>query len=211
MNERRESRRLFVPQERQMLVLMIDGKLVKGRLADLSASGFSVEIADAVDIEAGAQIEMRSCDGTHLVQVVHVCQAGGTTCLGLARLHDIALPEARVRTGRARRATNLLFLVPVLVASAIATGTVLTAVKGPEWMSKTIVRPVTQALFQNANSEPEQRPRPRPQGHLALTSEMRSLDDDRTHLDETDGPLPAVSESPPVLSHGSPTDLRQSE
>src|SRR5947209_2978456 len=114
-HERRGSRRWLVPSERQKVAFKIGRKMIEGRLTDVSAGGFSVEVAADSSFESGTQVEMRTCDGTHTVQIAHVKREGNTICLGLERVRDVPLAEARVKKNRRlAHVGNPLFVVPVL-------------------------------------------------------------------------------------------------
>jgi hypothetical protein len=144
-HERRGSHRWPVPTDRQKVVFKIDRTVIVGRLTDVSAGGFSVEVAAGVSFEAGTQVEMRTSDGTHIVQIAHVKREGDMICLGLERVRDTPIAEARVKKDRRlAHVGNPLFVLPVAAGILACTGTLLTAWKGPDWLIKSILDPAAQ-------------------------------------------------------------------
>src|SRR6266850_6338287 len=92
-DERRNSHRFAVPDGRDQVDLKIGRTLIRGRLVDMSAGGFAVEVAADAHLRTGTKIEMRTSDGTHLVEVARAHREGGVRCLGLVRVEDVPLPE----------------------------------------------------------------------------------------------------------------------
>jgi hypothetical protein len=153
-DERRTNRRFPVPEGREKIELKIGRTLIRGRLVDVSAGGFAVEVAGDESLEAGAMLEMRTCDGSHLAQIARVYRRDDVTCLGLIRVEDVPLPEPKRRKGRRMaRAGNPLFLIPVIVGIAVCAVTVCVACMGPEWTETTILNPASQSLTRVFNFE----------------------------------------------------------
>ncbi len=146
-HERRDCRRWAVPAERREVTLKIGRKLVPGRLVDVSAGGFAIQVASNVPVETGAQIEVLSCDGIHLVQVVHTDRKGELTFLGLQRVADAPIQEVRRRGGRhVYHFGNPLFIFPVVAGMIVCAAVLLSAWRGPDWVAKAIIRPAVRAL-----------------------------------------------------------------
>src|SRR5207248_8283501 len=111
----RSTRRFPVPEGRENIELKIGRTLIRGRLVDMSAGGFAVEVAAETHLRIGTQIEMRTCDGTHLVEVARSYREGDVRCLGLVRVEDVPLHEPMRSTGgRMFRSGNPLFLLRAL-------------------------------------------------------------------------------------------------
>jgi hypothetical protein len=151
-DERRNSFRFPVPEGREKIELKIGRTLVRGRLVDMSAGGFAVEVPADAHLQIGTQIEMRTCDGTHLVEVARAHREGDVRCLGLVRVEDIPLPEpVRNKGGRMFRDGNPLFLLPALVGFAVCAVTIWATCLGPEWTSTTVFQPVYDSLARAFN------------------------------------------------------------
>ena len=176
-SERRGSHRWPVPSERQTVAFKVGRKLIEGRLADVSAGGFAVELDADASFEPGTQVEMHTGDGTHVVQIAHVKREGNKICLGVIRVRDLPPAEARTKKNhRLKHVGNPLFVLPVLAGVLACSTTLILAWMGPDWLVKSILDPVSQ-LFSQKN-EPEHRPsrRPRSAGDAAPKSD--SIDDE---------------------------------
>jgi hypothetical protein len=151
-DERRSTRRFPVPDGREQVELKIGRTLVCGRLVDMSAGGFAVEVGADTHLRIGSQIEMRTWDGTHLVHVARVHREGDVRCLGLLRVEDVPLAERRQSTGgRMLRDGNPLFLLPAIVGFAVCTIAVWATCLGPEWTASNVFQPVYDSLARAFN------------------------------------------------------------
>jgi len=160
--ERRESRRFPVLEGREKIELKIGRRLIPGRLVDISAGGFAVEVALDEQLQAGLQVEMRTRDGAHIVQIARVAPLENALSLGIVRIEDVVVPEGRrPRDRRMSRAGNRLFLLPVIAGVVVCAITVGVACMGTEWTEATIINPASQALSRAFNFDDRRKLRTR--------------------------------------------------
>jgi hypothetical protein len=151
-DDRRESRRFPVLEGREKIELKIGRRLIGGRLVDISAGGFAVEVPPDERPRMGTQVEMRTCDGTHIVQIARIVRLESATCLGLVRVEDVLVPERmRRRDRRMSRAGNPLFLLPVTVGVAVCGLTIWATCLGPEWTKASVLQPAYDSLARAFN------------------------------------------------------------
>jgi tetratricopeptide (TPR) repeat protein len=117
--------------------------VLEGQLVNVSAGGFAAQFPSSPQIVAGAEVELHTCDGAHIVRIQHVNREGSLVNLGLKRLRDLQ-PVAQVpqKTARKDRWHSALDVCsqPLVVGIAAWTGVLLVTYFGLTWAGAGILQ-----------------------------------------------------------------------
>ena len=117
-SDQRKTRRLIPTEGRDAAQLHLNGCRHIALMLNVSAEGFRVCTHAGYEVTPGAQGELETCDGKHVVRVAHVAAEADRIYLGLTRLSDVAqsAPAARTRHGASRGGSR----EPIGVGSILA-------------------------------------------------------------------------------------------
>ena len=153
--DRRQSRRLPVAEDQQGAILELDGRRIEGRVLNISAGGFSVELPAGEAVESRTEFIIQTSTGEHRVRVTATFMEGDRLCLGLQRLEDFVSPELpRNVSGRLwRYIGGSASVVGSIAGVALVAGIVYFGYRGSTWAVNATIAAQPRAAGQPASSE----------------------------------------------------------